>query len=48
MKDASGKERCSWENSGTMLRDGNIYANLFETNWDILKDPNIIEIGQKL
>jgi nucleoid-associated protein YgaU len=28
--------------------DPNLYPQIFEANQDILKDPNIIQIGQKL
>ena len=42
------KRDALWKTAEQYYGDGNIYANIFETNWDILKDPNIIEIGQKL
>ncbi len=28
--------------------DANLYMKIFEANRDILKDPNLIQIGQKL
>jgi len=28
--------------------DRNLYMNIFEANKDILKDPNMIKVGQKL
>ena len=28
--------------------DANLYMNIFEANRNILKDPNLIKIGQKL
>jgi nucleoid-associated protein YgaU len=28
--------------------DASLYMNIFEANRDILKDPNLIKIGQKL
>jgi nucleoid-associated protein YgaU len=28
--------------------DASLYMNIFEANKDILKDPNLIKVGQKL
>jgi nucleoid-associated protein YgaU len=28
--------------------DGSLYTKIFEANKDVLKDPNLIKVGQKL
>lgn len=37
-----------WKIAEKYYGDGNLYTNIFEANKDILKDPNVIKIGQKL
>jgi len=37
-----------WKIAEKYYGDGNLYTNIFEANKDILKDPNVIQIGQKL
>ena len=37
-----------WKIAEKYYGDGNLYTNIFEANKDILKDPNMIKIGQKL
>jgi nucleoid-associated protein YgaU len=37
-----------WKIAEHYYGDGNLYTNIFEANKDILKDPNMIKIGQKL
>jgi len=37
-----------WKIAEKYYRDGNLYKDIFEANKDILKDPNMIKIGQKL
>ncbi len=37
-----------WKIAEKYYGDGNLYMNIFEANKDILKDPNMIKIGQKL
>jgi hypothetical protein len=33
---------------GPPYGDGSLYPSIFEGNRDILKDPNLIKVGQKL
>ena len=37
-----------WKIAEQYYGDGNLYSKIFEANRDILKDPNRINIGQKL
>ena len=37
-----------WKIAEHYYGDGNLYTNIFEANQDILSDPNVIKIGQKL
>ncbi len=37
-----------WKIAEKYYGDGNLYTNIFEANRDILKDPNTIQVGQKL
>jgi nucleoid-associated protein YgaU len=37
-----------WKIAEQYYGDGSLYKNIFEANRDILKDPNVIRIGQKL
>ena len=37
-----------WKIAEKYYGDGSLYTNIFEANRDILKDPNVIKIGQKL
>ena len=37
-----------WKIAEKYYGDGNLYKDIFEANKDILKDPNMIKIGQKL
>jgi nucleoid-associated protein YgaU len=37
-----------WKIAQQYYGDGSLYTNIFEANRDILKDPNLIKIGQKL
>ena len=37
-----------WKISERYYGDGSLYKNIFEANQDILKDPNVIKVGQKL
>lgn len=37
-----------WKIADKYYGDGSLYKDIFEANKDILKDPNMIKIGQKL
>ena len=37
-----------WKIAERYYGDGNLYPKIFEANRDILKDPNMIKVGQKL
>lgn len=37
-----------WKIAEQHYGDGNLYPKIFEANRDILKDPNRINVGQKL
>ena len=37
-----------WKIAQKYYGDGSLYPNIFEANRDILKDPNLIKVGQKL
>jgi nucleoid-associated protein YgaU len=37
-----------WKIAEQYYGDGNLYPKIFDANRDILKDPNRINIGQKL
>jgi nucleoid-associated protein YgaU len=37
-----------WKIAEHYYGDGNLYPKIFEANRDILKDPNRIQVGQKL
>ncbi|MHB8138693.1 MAG: LysM peptidoglycan-binding domain-containing protein [Smithellaceae bacterium] len=37
-----------WKIAETYYGDGNLYKKIFEANRDILKNPDVIQIGQKL
>ena len=37
-----------WKIAEQYYGDGSLYNNIFEANQDILKDPNVIKVGQKL
>jgi nucleoid-associated protein YgaU len=37
-----------WKISGRYYGDGSLYKKIFEANQDILSDPNLIKVGQKL
>jgi nucleoid-associated protein YgaU len=37
-----------WKIAVKYYGDGSLYTNIFEANRDILKDPNLIKVGQKL
>lgn len=37
-----------WKIAENFYGDGELYKKIFEANTDILKDPNKIQIGQKL
>jgi nucleoid-associated protein YgaU len=37
-----------WKIAERYYGDGNLYKTIFEANQDILKDPNVIKVGQKL
>lgn len=37
-----------WKIAEKYYGDGSLYTNIFEANKDILKDPDMIKIGQKL
>jgi nucleoid-associated protein YgaU len=37
-----------WKIAERYYGDGSLYMNIFEANRNILKDPNLIKVGQKL
>jgi nucleoid-associated protein YgaU len=37
-----------WKIAEHYYGDGSLYMKIFETNRNILKDPNLIKVGQKL
>ena len=37
-----------WKIAEHYYGDGSLYKDIFEANKDILKDPNVIKVGQKL
>jgi nucleoid-associated protein YgaU len=37
-----------WKIAVQYYGDGSLYPKIFEANRDILKDPNMIKVGQKL
>ena len=37
-----------WKIAENFYGDGKLYKKIFEANTDILKDPNKIQVGQKL
>jgi nucleoid-associated protein YgaU len=37
-----------WKIAQHYYGDGSLYTQIFEANRDILKDPNLIKVGQKL
>ena len=37
-----------WKIAENYYGDGKLYKKIFEANKDILKDPNVIKVGQKL
>ena len=37
-----------WKIAAANYGDGSLYTKIFEANRDILKDPNVIKVGQKL
>jgi nucleoid-associated protein YgaU len=37
-----------WKIAEQYYGDGNLYKDIFEANKDILKDPNVIKVGQNL
>ena len=37
-----------WKIAERYYGDGSLYTKIFEANRDILKDPNVIKVGQKL
>ena len=37
-----------WKIAESCYGDGSLYKKIFEANKDILKDPDIIKVGQKL
>ena len=37
-----------WKIAEQIYGDGSLYTKIFEANRDILKDPNLIKVGQKL
>ncbi len=37
-----------WKIAEQYYGDGSLYKDIFEANKDILKDPNVIKVGQKL
>ena len=42
------KGETQWKIAEQYYGDGNLYTKIFEANRDVLKDPNRINIGQKL
>ena len=37
-----------WKIAETYYGDGSLYTKIFEANRDVLSDPNLIKVGQKL
>jgi nucleoid-associated protein YgaU len=37
-----------WKIAEQYYGDGNLYKKIFEANQDILSDPNLIKVGQKI
>ncbi len=37
-----------WKIAEHYYGDGSLYKDIFEANKDVLKDPNVIKVGQKL
>ena len=37
-----------WKIAEHYYGDGSLYPKIFEANRDVLKDPNLIRVGQKL
>jgi nucleoid-associated protein YgaU len=37
-----------WKIAEQYYGDGSLYKKIFEANQDILSDPNLIKVGQKL
>jgi len=37
-----------WKIAEHYYGDGSLYKQIFEANRDVLKDPNLIQVGQKL
>jgi len=37
-----------WKIAENYYGDGSLYMKIFEANRDLLKDPNLIQVGQKL
>jgi nucleoid-associated protein YgaU len=37
-----------WKIAQEHYGDGSLYPKIFEANRDVLKDPNLIKVGQKL
>ena len=37
-----------WKIAEKYYGDGSLYPRIFEANKDVLKDPNLIKVGQKL
>ena len=37
-----------WKIAEHYYGDGNLYPKIFEANKDVLKDPNLIRVGQRL
>ncbi len=37
-----------WKIAENYYGDGSLYTKIFEANRNILKDPNVIKVGQKL
>ena len=37
-----------WKIAEHYYGDGSLYPKIFEANKDVLKDPNLIRVGQKL
>jgi nucleoid-associated protein YgaU len=44
----SQKGETLWKIAEQYYGDGNLYPKIFDANRDVLKDPNRINIGQKL
>ena len=37
-----------WKIAQEYYGDGSLYTKIFEANKDVLKDPNLIKVGQRL